>query len=541
MIIVIRTDASPDKKNSTHTTCHVAQGGLGLPDKDYYLDEDKEEKRAAYKKHIADVLTRLQQDTTSTTTTTTATTASEDATTSAEIIYNLELQLAESHMTKTENRDPEATYNPTSIQSLTSDLCNDTFDFPSFFSAATNGRSPDSLGDINVANTAALECAARTIATAEPSALRSYLRWRVVRSTADYLSAPYVEMDFSFNETVLKGTEEIKPRWKRAMQFTESALGEALGQMYCKRYFDEGCKEKALAIVEHVRQALEDRLKEVDWIAADTTREAALKKMKSFKVKIGYPNRWIDYSTLDIQKEDSFLGMIFKSRVFDHIREVNKMNAPTDTEEWFLTPQTINAYYHPMLNEIVFPAAILQPPFFDQHADDAANYGAMGAVVGHEMTHGFDDQGRKFDAGGNMVDWWTKEDGEEYDKRVAVMVRQANAVQVHGQSVKGELTCGENIADLGGLRLALRALKERPEKVIGGLTPTQRFFYGWSQCWRMNVKKERAMQLLTIDPHGPNEMRCNGPLSNMQEFLDAFDVSEGSPMYKAPEDRVDIW
>jgi len=530
--------ASPDKKKSTHSTCHVSQGGLGLPDKDYYLDEDKEEKRSAYKKHVADVLTFLRQDTTAPPTATT-----EDPTTTAEAIYNLELQLAESHMTKTENRDPEATYNPTSIQSLTSDLCNDTFDFPAFFSAATGGRSLDSLGEINVANTVALECAARTIATVEPSVLREYLRWRVVRSTANYLSKTYVEMDFDFNERVLMGTEEMKPRWKRAMAFTESALGEALGQRYCKKYFDEGCKEKALSIVENVRQAFEDRLKEVDWIASDTTREAALKKMKSFKVKIGYPNKWIDYATLDIRTEDSFLDMIFKSRVFDHTREVNKMNAPTDTEEWFLTPQTVNAYYHPMLNEIVFPAAILQPPFFDKNADDAANYGAMGAVVGHEMTHGFDDKGRKFNADGNMIDWWTKEDGEEYDKRVAVMVKQANAVQVFGQSVKGELTSGENIADLGGLRLALRALREQPNfaSVIGGLTSTQRFFYGWAQCWRMNVKKERALQLLTIDPHGPTEFRCNGPLSNMPEFHDAFDVSDDSPMCKALEDRVDIW
>jgi len=319
--------------------------------------------------------------------------------------------------------------------------------------------------------------------------------------------------------------------------------------MYCKKYFDEGCKEKALAIVENERQALEDRLKEVDWIASDTTREAALKKMNSFKVKIGYPDKWIDYSTLDIRPEDSFLDMVFKSRAFDHILEVKQMNAPTDTEKWFMTPQTINAYYHPMLNEVVFPAAILQPPFFDQHADDAVNYGSMGAVVGHEMTHGFDDQGRKFNADGNMIDWWTEADGEEYMKRVGVMVRQANAVEVYGQSVKGELTCGENIADLGGLRLSLRALRAQPgfdesemaTAVDARLTDTQRFFYGWSRCWRQNINKVRALQLLTLDPHGPNEMRCNGPLSNMQEFIDAFDVSEDSPMFKAVEDRVDIW
>jgi len=538
--------ASPDNKNSKHTTCQLVQGGIGLPDKDYYFDEDKEDKRTAYKKHVTKMLTLLQQDQTAAATTTTI--ADEDPTSSTDAIYSLELRLADKHMTKTENRDPEATYNPMTLQSLTSDLCHDSFDFPAFFSAATGGRTGEQLGEINVSNTTALECAAEAICDVEPNVLRHYLRWRVVQSTADYLSKNYVEEDFDFNERVLKGTEEIKPRWKRAMAFTESALGEALGQMYCKKYFDEGCKEKALAIVENVRQALEDRLKEVDWIASESTRIAALEKMKSFNVKIGYPNQWINYSRLDIQAKDSFLDMVFKSRVFDHILEVEKMNAVTDTEKWFMTPQTVNAYYHPMLNEIVFPAAILQPPFFDKNADDALNYGAMGAVVGHEMSHGFDDQGRKFNADGNMIDWWTKEDGEEYERRVEVMVRQVNAVQVYGQNVKGKLTCGENIADLGGLRLALRALRaqstvsqDETGSATGGLTSTQKFFYGWSRCWRRNINKERALQLLTLDPHGPNDMRCNGPLSNMQEFIDAFNISEDSPMYKAPEDRVNIW
>jgi len=272
----------------------------------------------------------------------------------------------------------------------------------------------------------------------------------------------FVMEDFDFNERVLSGTEEIKPRWKRAMTFTESALGEALGQIYCSKYFDESCKEKALAVVESVRQALEERLKEVDWMKSDSTRAEALKKMSRFNVKIWYPDEWIDYSSYVIEENEPFLSMVLKSRHFDLMREVKEMNAPTDKKKWFMTPQTINAYYHPSLNEIVFPAAILQAPMFDPNADVAVNFGAIGAVVGHEMTHGFDDKGRKFNWEGNMEMWWTEEDAEEYEKRVEVMVEQANAIEIHGQNLKGKLTCGENIADLGGLRLALMALKAQP-------------------------------------------------------------------------------
>jgi putative endopeptidase len=359
------------------------------------------------------------------------------------------------------------------------------------------------------------------------------------------MSKAFVMESFDFNERILSGTDEIKPRWKRAMSFTESALGEALGQIYCAKYFDESCKEKALFIVEQVRMALEQRLPEVDWMKADSTREQALQKMNRFNVKIGYPDEWIDYSTLNITKGDAFLSNIFASRQFEHLREVKEMNAPTDKKKWFMTPQTINAYYHPSLNEIVFPAAILQAPMFDPKADMAVNFGAIGAVVGHEMTHGFDDKGRKFNFEGNMVDWWNKEDADEYEKLVEVMVEQANSYEVHGQSLKGKLTCGENIADLGGLRLALRALMAQPEfdmnDKIEGFDPIQRFFLGWANCWRQNITKERSLQLLTLDPHGPNPMRCNGPLSNMAEFHEAFDVQEDSPMYRAKETRVHIW
>jgi predicted metalloendopeptidase len=316
-----------------------------------------------------------------------------------------------------------------------------------------------------------------------------------------------------------------------------------LGRLYCAKHFDEECKARAYNIVEQVRKALEERLKEVEWITSDSTRQEALEKMTKFRLKIGYPSKWLDYSKLELR--GSFLDMLFAARAFDHDRTVQEMNAPTDREKWFMTPQTVNAYYHPTLNEVVFPAAILQHPFFDKNADDAVNFGAIGAVFGHEMTHGFDDKGRKFDSQGNLRDWWTPEDAAEYERRVQVVVNQADVFQVHGKSVQGRLTSGENIADLGGLNLALRALRAQagfdPASQIDGFTSLQRFFLAWAQCWRQNITKERALQLVVLDPHGPNEMRCNGPLSNMSEFHTAFDITEESPMFREVAERVDIW
>jgi len=528
--------ASPDNNDSNHSIAQISQGGLGLPDRDYYFDEDKEDKRTAYRLHLAKMLTLLEDPT--------AEYPSEDAIANAAKVYALEEKIANNHMTKTESRDPEATYNKMSIADFSSIVCKDKFDFESYFKAAT-GKSTEEIGDANIRNLSALECATDLASSVDADVLEQYLRFRSVASCAEYMSKAFVMQSFDFNEKTLSGTEEIKPRWKRAMAFTESALGEALGQIYCAKYFDESCKEKALAIVESVRKALEERLMAVKWMKADSTREQGLKKMNRFNVKIGYPDEWIDYSTLNIVAGEPFLSMVFKSRHFDHLEELKEMNAPTDKKKWFLTPQTINAYYHPNLNEIVFPAAILQAPMFDPDADAAINFGAIGAVVGHEMTHGFDDKGRKFNFEGNMVDWWTKEDAEEYEKRVAVMVEQANAVEIHGQKLKGNLTSGENIADLGGLRLSLTALMSQPgydkDELVDGFNPIQRFFIGWANCWRQNITKERAVQLLTLDPHGPNPTRCNGPLSNMVEFHEAFEVPKDSPMFKEKSDRVDIW
>ncbi|CAB9514330.1 Endothelin-converting enzyme-like 1 [Seminavis robusta] len=551
---------SPDNANTDHSLLEVCQGGIGLPDRDYYFDEDKQDKRDAYQKALALMLTLLLVDAT-------ATEPTEEMTLAAQKVYQVELKLAEKHMTRTENRDPHDTYNKMSVADFIQSTGDGSFDFGAFFAAAT-GKSVADLGDINIRNVEALKRVAQVVSEMEPETLGYYMKWRTVRSYSPYLPKAFVQAHFDFFQTTLAGTKEIKPRWKRAMAFTEGALGEALGKLYCAKYFDATSKERAVNIVEQVRQALEARLKEVDWMTADSTREQALKKMGRFGVKIGYPDKWTDYSTVKIDASSmTFLDMVFAGEKFDRLQDVKEMNAPTDKDKWFMTPQTINAVSIELSQASLTKDQVSAPShltlfsnacgfvipeslngrieFTSVDADDAVNFGGMGAVIGHEMTHGFDDKGRKFDFAGTLTDWWTAEDAKEYESRVEVMVKQANSFQIHGQNVQGEMTSGENIADLGGLRLALRAMKAADgydeTALVDGFSPLQRFFLSWSQCWRQNITKERALQLLTIDYHGPNEMRCNGPLSNMQEFHAAFDVKEGDAMYVPVDQRVDIW
>ena len=425
------TSASPDNAQASHTLCQISQGGLGLPDRDYYTDEDKAEIRQAYVQHVAKMLSFLDegnhehgQDT-----------VSPQFLATAEAILKVETELAQAHLTRTENRDPHVTYNKMTLEDLM-ERADHAFDFIAYFAGSTQQPASsvsDSLGHVNVRNVQALVTAARVCADLDPSTLRAYLQWHAVHSLAPYLTRAVVQENFDFYETKLAGTKEMKPRWKRCMGMVEQALGEILGQLYCARHFEESAKTRALHIVDNVRQALEERLREVPWITAEETRQQALKKMEAFRVKIGYPNKWIDYTPLTFGLTDSFVEMVCKARAFAHKRQVDEMNAPTDREKWvrkqiwnfsniredsqcsflrrltvytsssldplflriflqffkFMTPQTVNAYFHPNMNEIVFPAAILQSPFFDPAADDAVNYGSMGAVVGHEMTHGY--------------------------------------------------------------------------------------------------------------------------------------------------------
>eukprot|EP01034_Spumella_vulgaris_P023830 gene23830-30105_t len=543
--------SSPDKSNSDHSLCSLYQSGLGLPDRDYYFDEDKADKRVKYIEYLVTIFSLLGSkfpeifpqyvD-------------KSDCEKAAAEVMAFETLLAESHMTRTASRDPLLTFNKMSVnglialtqqsvtweQYLAKGVHATSFDWNAYFAAI--GKPASELGDLNVASKSAIKFFPQLLSN--PS-LTHYLHFHAINTFASQVQSEFVDAHFNFYEREMKGTQEQLPRWKRALHGLEAALGEALGQLYVAKYFAGDAKQRALTVVESVRDALRERLLEVEWMSEETRREA-LVKMEKFKVKIGFPDQWLDYSTLHVVK-GRHLSNVIASRRYDFALELSRMNVLTDKNRWFMTPQTVNAYYHPSLNEIVFPAAILQAPFFDATADLAVQYGSLGSVVGHEMTHGFDDEGRKYDSTGNLRDWWAEGDGAEYERRVAVMIRQAEQFEVHGTKLNGKLTCGENIADLGGVKLSLRALNKHlstlsePAPLINGFTPQQRLFLAWSQAWRENVKKERAIQMVTLDPHGPNELRCNGTLSNIKEFLEAFEITEGHPMYRAPEDRVDIW
>jgi len=543
--------SSPDKSNSSHTLCSLYQNGLGLPDRDYYFDTDKADKRDRYLTYIEEVLKLAG---------TTAAYVDDVAVKAiAKEILQFETTLATSHLTRTEARDPNRTFNKMSIARLI-ELSKPPLTWKSYLTqgtAATSlfdwnryfeciGKASSELGDINVAMVQAIQGFQSLL---NSSTLPHYLAFHCLNSFAPHLPRVFADAHFEFHEKFLKGTQQQQPRWKRALFSLESALGDALGQLYVSRYFAGEAKPRALQIVESVRDALRERLQEVQWMS-ESTRAEALKKMERFSVKIGFPDKWTDYTNM-LVVEGEHLSNLLAARYFDFALDLSRMNASTDKTRWFMTPQTVNAYYHPSLNEIVFPAAILQPPFFDSQADKAVQLGSLGAVVGHEMTHGFDDQGRKYDFEGNLRDWWAAGDGEEYEKRAAVMIKQAAEFKVQGVNLNGKLTCGENIADLGGVKLALRALNKsladdaaagKPATpLINGFSPVQRLCLAWSQCWRQNVTNERALQLVTIDPHGPNELRCNGTLSNVTEFLEAFDIKEGDPMFLEADRRVDIW
>ena len=527
--VFFATGEGPDDKNADWSIIQMHQGGLGLPDRDYYFDEDKADKRALYVKHVAAQLRNLEGDSL----------AADAATAAAESVLRFETSLAAAHLTRTERRDPDTVYNPMSLTKLGS-LCKGAIDWPRYFELI--GKKE--CGTVCVDSPPALANACRLLAEADDEALGWYLRWHAVRSCAAHLPKAFDDESFGFFGRALQGQQEQKPRWKRAMSWVEGALGEAVGELYVAAFFRAEAKQRALETVEAVRQALEARLRAVPWMG-DATRAKALEKMNRFGVKIGYPDEWIDFSSLQV--DSCHLANVLRARAFEHTRQMGYANAQTDRKRWLMLPQQINAYYHPNLNEIVFPAAILQPPFFDADADDATNFGAMGAVVGHEMTHGFDDQGRKFDELGNLHDWWSPPDADEYEKRVEVQVTQANDFKVHGKSLNGKLCCGENVADLGGLRLAYTALQRKmaaagdKPPLRNGFTAEQRFFLSWGTVWRENCSTERALQLLTLDPHGPNEYRVNGPLTNMAEFHDAFGGKTGDPMWRDESDRVDIW
>lgn len=556
--------AMPSKDDSSHTMLTLIQGGLGLPDRDYYFEDAHDAKRDAYILYLEKVFKLLGEKG-----------CTDDVKiggpyktvkgqrAAAKAVFDFEKLLAAAHMTRSENRDPMKTWNKMDWEAL----CKLVWPKPaswseyltkgvtppedSFFNMSeyfsTIGHGPSTLGEINVANISALQAAVKLACPSNLDAIRHYVIALQMKAAMPFMSEEIYQIHFDFFAKEMSGTKEIKERWKRALDAQMSDLPDCMGKLYVKRYFDESCKQKALAIVEDVKEALRERLNEVKWMN-DETRKQALEKMDAFNCKIGYPDEgaWVDYAPIKGKVGSSSAVANFHiCNAHSNECMLNEVNKPTNRAKWAMPCQMINAYYHPMLNEIVFPAAILQAPFFDPEADDAVQYGSLGCIAGHEMTHGFDDSGRKYDSKGTLRDWWTGTDGEEYDKRAKVMIEQANAHMVYDQNLKGELTVGENIADLGGVKLAMRALKKKigdtPVEPVNGFSPVQRFCLSWSQVWRQNATKEYQLQMVTLDPHGPSDLRANNTLANCSDFYEAFGVTEDDKMFIAPAERVDIW
>ncbi|HEU0209861.1 MAG TPA: M13 family metallopeptidase [Candidatus Udaeobacter sp.] len=528
--VLFNFGSQPDSKDSTHEIAQATQGGLGLPDRDYYTKTDAASKklRDQYVDHVAKMLTLLGDP---------ASKAQDEA----KKILALETKLAEASRTRVELRDPQKNYNKMPVQQL-QNLTRD-WNWGDYFKAI-NLLAPQ---DVNVHQPEFFKAADQVFKQTPLDDFKAYLRWHLIDATASDLSKDFVDEDFNFKERTLRGAQQIKPRWKRVIESEDGSIGEALGKLYVAYNFPPEAKARALEMVNNLKEALADRIKTLDWMD-QPTKEQALKKLAAMGVKIGYPDKWLDYSLLPIDRGAYVLNDM-RAAQFQTTRELNKIGKPVDPTDWGMTPPTVNAYYQPNRNEIVFPAGILQPPFFYASADDAVNYGAIGAVIGHEMTHGFDDQGRQFDANGNLRDWWSKQSADEYNKRRKAVVAQYSAYEaLPGLHVNGELTQGENIADIGGLKLAYaalqKALAKHPEertKEIDGFTPEQRFFLSFAAIWRSKIRDEDQKLRLTTDPHSPARFRVNGPLSDMSEFQQAFNIPSGSPMVRPADKRVNIW
>jgi putative endopeptidase len=498
-----------DYKKSTENIGQLGQGGLGLPERDYYVSDDAHMKeiRAKYLEHVQKMFV-LAGD------------AAPAAAANARTVLDFETRLAKKSMTPVEQRDPNAVYHRMSAAELAAAAPG--FPWKPYLSAVGLGDP----GPLNVAQPvffAEIGAMTKAVPLAD---WKTYLRWNVLNAGAPYLSAAYVNEHFRFYGQALQGQKELRARWKRVLGTVDGELGEALGQLYVERAFPPESKAKALAMVMNLKAALGDRLRSIDWIGPET-RTQALRKLDAIMVKIGYPDTWRDYSKLPVDR-GSFIGNVQQAEEFEFQRNLNKIGKPVDRAEWGITTPTVDAYYNPSLNEIVFPAGILQPPFFDPKADDASNYGSMGAIIGHELTHGFDDEGRQFDAEGNLKDWWTADDVKNYQQRAAAIAKQYSAyVAVDDLHINGELTLGENIADIGGLKIAYVALqkslagKPEPPK-IDGFTVDQRFFLAFAQGWRRNTTPESIRVMVASDPHSPAPFRVRGPVSDTPAFTRAF-------------------
>jgi putative endopeptidase len=515
----------PDRKNSNMNIAQVFQGGLGLTDRDYYVKDDPRstEIREEYLKHVAKMFELMGYPT-------------DKAIIAANTIMDIETRMAKASMTRLERRDPHKTYNKMSFDSLQEIAPGISWDL--YFT----GIGLDEPGGLNVGQPGFFKEISAMMTEIPLEDLKIYLKWNLLNHTAPYLSSDFEKQNFEFYGKVLRGTEKQHPRWKRVLNTTESAMGEALGQMYVEKYFPPEAKARMLDLVENLRVSLGNRIDNLDWMS-DTTKLKAREKLATMQVKIGYPDKWRDYSKLDIKK-DTYLQNVLRGKKFSFNYMLNKIGKPVDPDEWHMTPQTVNAYYNPLQNEICFPAGILQPPFFFMNADDAVNYGAIGVVIGHEMTHGFDDQGRKFDKEGNLSEWWTESDAKRFDERTKVLVDQYNAfIVLDSTHADGELTLGENIADLGGLNISYDAFKmtDPGDKEINGFTPDQRFFLAYAHVWGQNIRDKEISRRTKEDVHSLGKFRVNGPLPHLEAFHFAFGINEGDPMYLPLEKRAVIW
>jgi putative endopeptidase len=517
-----------DAKNSTSYILMIDQSGLGLPDRDYYTKDDERSTkiREEYVKHVAAQFRNMGE---------TPSAARADA----QKIMAIETRLAKASMSRVDRRDPEKVYHKMPLASVKA--LAPSIDWDRYFSSL-NVSNP---GDINVANPEFMKEVSAMINDVQTDDWKVYLRWNVIRTAAPKLNSQFVNENFRFYGTVMTGAKELQPRWKRVLVSTNTALGEALGQLFVQKTFSPAAKTRALELVNNLLAAFRERIGTLTWMD-DATKKEALVKMDAFAVKIGYPDKWKDYTALTITR-DSYVMNALAANAFEASREYAKLGKPIDRNEWGMTPSTVNAYYNAAKNEIVFPAAILQPPFFNADADDAVNYGGIGAVIGHEMTHGFDDQGSKYDAQGNMKNWWTPDVKKQFDERADVVRKQFDGyVPIDSLHINGSLTLGENIADLGGLSLSYAALqkafatKGKPG-LIDGYTPEQRFFLAWAQVWRTNARPEALRLQVKTDPHSPGNFRVLGPLSNLKEFQDAFGCSAGDTAVRPDADRAKIW
>ena len=516
---------APDAGNPDRVLLYTGQGGLGLPDESYYREEKFAPIVEAYTKHVGTMLGLA------------GLAGAEDA---ARRVVELETKLASHHWDNVTLRDPQKTYNLRTAEQAAALFPQ----LPTWFESA--GIDADKRREIVVSTPDFFEGAAALLESESLSAWQEWLAMRVLSAAAPYLSSAFVDASFAFYGTTISGTPRNKDRWKRGVAVVEAALGEAVGQIYVARHFPESHKARMQTLVANLIEAYRESITAVTWMGEDTKAEA-LRKLQGFRAKIGYPEEWIDYSAVEIDPAD-LLGNVERAHNADVNRHLDEVGKPVDRNKWLMTPQTVNAYYHPMMNEIVFPAAILQPPFFTADADDAVNYGGIGAVIGHEIGHGFDDQGSQFDGGGALRNWWTDEDRRAFEELTAKLVAQFDALSpaaAEGHNVNGRLTLGENIGDLAGLTIAYKAyqlsLDGTEPAELDGFTGQQRFFASWAAGWRQVIRQEEAIRRLATDPHSPNEFRTNAIVKYLDAFHSAFEVTDQDGMWMPPAERVSIW